>query len=234
MARKSEPNMSRTFKDVPYWVRQNREGTLTHHDHLRFGKVYYAYFPVKDEDGLPVYEDVPVYLTAYEVVHGVSYGPGLLGTLRGRTEWYTIPAKPVIPGAFKKAREALGALRPDEKIVVGYNRVRKMQKVVDRVVKDYCTEGEKFTKEDNHFRWYSSLPCTPDIPRTANHNKIYTAGMSGARSAYKDVTNGSSRARQRDILREEAKAWNSGYEVDEDATNPLTDQHRHSIYWELW
>ncbi len=209
--------MSRTDKDRPYWVKLNDEGTLVNHNHQHFGRSWYVYRPVRDERGNRVYEDVPVYRTAYEVVHGWDF-TGVRGT-------YGMPAK-----AVNEAKLLLSAGRPDEPVLIDTKRRVKFRRVQVHETYNHCTAGQRLANK--YDAWV--LPCTPELP-AGNSRKMYTCGLSKARKGYSDMRNGASRRAERDMLRSAARGWNCGEDLDNfDSLENLTAQHRHSMAWDLY
>lgn len=232
--------MSRTDKDMPYWVRLNNEGTSTDHNHLRFGMVYYRAVPVLDDEGNPVMDTHEVFLTAAQILGKEDGNYYLFGYSSRYLVGYThyVPWNDRSSTKFyetaKVTKAALMAYTrhtPDEQIAVGlYSRPRTTP-VVKFVVPDHCTAGEKITDTD---KWWGKFPCTPALPE-GNNGKAYTRGMSGPRASYRSERNGGSRALKRATLGRVAKSWNSGEEVDDfDEVERLTDQHRHSMAWDLY
>jgi hypothetical protein len=232
--------MSRTDKDMPYWVRLNNEGTSTDHDHLRFGEVYYRAVPVLDDEGNPVMDTHEVFLSATQILgkeegnyylfgyssrYSVGYAHYVPWSDRSYTTFYET-AKVV-----KAALMAYTRHTPDEQIAIGFYSRPRTTPVVKYVVKDYCTAGEKITDEN---KWVGEMPCTPRLSVQSGYS-YHTWGMSNRKAAKSREVYGGSRALKRATLGRIAKSWNSGEEVDDfDEVERLTDQHRHSMAWDLY
>jgi hypothetical protein len=213
--------MSRTDKDRPYWVKCNEEATYVWHDHQRFGEERYKNVAVKDEKGNIVYDEEPVYARAGEIYFGgYNY-----------SKYVHLPDHDR-EAVRREATDALFKARMDKPIFVGTRRTRRTERVLDFVVKDYCTEGEKYTRGGWHYN--SDLPCTPYL-EIENRKKFYVSDMSAKKHSYSRKRYSTERVTARDTLRNNAKRYNSGEDVDDwDEDVNLTAQHRHSMNWDLW
>lgn len=217
--------MSHTNKDVPYWVRLNREGVHTDHNHLQLGKEQYRRVYKHNEDGSFVYLDEPVMVTASSIIEDGD-------------DWYfrfiardhTITTK-----VRQRALELHGAGRGNELVQIGTERVAQYDLVLSYVVPDHCTEGQKLTSKDNMWGW-GEVPCTPQMA-PGKRRWVYAWGMSSKRQFLRKKHYGKERTEARGTLREATKAANSGYddwEDDFEHIEDLTNQHRHSMDWDLW
>lgn len=206
--------MSRTDKDRPWWVVNNDTAhKYTRHDHLHFGEPVYRTRRVLDKNGKPLIEEVPIIKRAFDMVHGP------FGSYSGT------------PAAVQKAKRAIGAGRPNEMIDTGITWKKHVtERVLIGYIADHCTVGEKVTEQD---RWGWLLPCTPDHDPTDKwwHHKDGSARHDFSQTYYR----GKRRA-SRDTLRKTANAYNSGTDPEdyEDDINPLTDHHKHGVWWYLW
>lgn len=214
--------MSRTDKDVPYWVRLNNEGTLTDHDHLRFGKEITQYRYVRDENGKRILNTVATVRTAREIMRTLAWNPyAYTQEIRDEAKRYTT--------------YTLGYWReynPDHQIRVGTRSYYEKGVVVTGHVRDYCTAGVKL--EDDTWRWWSELPCTPELP-AGKRRQSWTRNMSKHKTSFSRMRYSAERANRRDHFISVANHWNNGFEVDDwDENDNLTAQHRHSMAWDLY
>ena len=208
--------MSHTDKDVPYWVRLNREGTLTDHDHLHFGQSYYKRVFVKDESGQALYQTVPRTFQAREIT--------------GYMQWYGVYYTPVcqFPEPVRRlAHQYVANGEPYRQIEYGTQQAPVYEQVLYARTADHCTEGEKIAS-NARASWYA-LPCTPKLPAGA---PWYKYGSTNQHKGEHDYYYPSQRTMQRGALTSMAKRWNSGDDLedwDEDVT--LTSETYSFIYW---
>lgn len=241
--------MSRTLKDRPYWVQLN-ESAWYDHNHTHLGEVAYMYKYIKDRDGNLVCDETEWGLTATEIAEH-----GRVTHEIWRTRWEINPnylyrafgymdAKGISPyvskGVVLRARDLVFQGAGDTYLMCGtYKKVRR-ELVVSYVTADHCTEGEPVTSTNYRF-WRAGAgetinPCTP------SWRGMYEVGhtsqvrnMSKAKRGYSQEVNGHSRRVARDTLKDQANAWNSGWNVEDwDEDEDLTAQHRHSMNWMLW
>lgn len=217
--------MSHTDKDLPYWVRLNRFGKYTDHNHLDLGKTRYRRVYKHNEDGSFVYHDKDVMVSASSIILDESswYYRLLIGD-------HTITAK-----VRQRALELHGAGRGKELVQIGTERVAQYDLVVSYVVSDHCTEGQKITSKDNCWGW-GEVPCTPELP-AGKRRWSYARDMSSKRAFLRKKHFSGERTNARNTLREATKAANAGYddwEDDFEHIEVLTNQHRHSMDWDLW
>jgi len=206
--------MSHTDKDRPWWVIKNETAhKYVQHDHLHFGEPVYRSRAVRDKDGNRLFEEVPIYKTAHAMIH--TFFGGYYGT----------------PEAVQKAKRAIGAARPNEMIDTGITWKRPItERVLIGHIADHCTAGEKVTEQD---RWGFLLPCTPAM---SPEEKWWHHKDGSARHDFSQMYYRGKRRASRDILRKTANAYNSGIDPEEyeDDINPLTDHHKHGVWWYLW
>lgn len=231
--------MSRTRKDAPYWVRVNRTATSTNHDHLSVGKKVYYSRAVKDENGNVIYDETVIGLPALELAKHVcpsgfdpdSYLHSHIYLLhKAGVSYYDCRDFSIPRAIFQRARELCANGLSNEFIPLGTYQKRRTERYFDHEYKDYCTEGEP----DVAYKRESKLrnPCTPDWPYTMGP----VMGMSEKKHSYSRVHYGHERVSSRDILKNAAKGYNTGEDIEEfeDDIHSLTSQHRHSMKWDLW
>lgn len=206
--------MSRTDKDRPWWVVKNDTAhKYTRHDHLHFGEPVYRTRALRDKDGKRIFEEEPILMTAHKMVH--YYFGGSYGT----------------PEGLRRAKRAISAGHPDEMIDTGRTwRKYATERVLIGYIADHCTAGETVTEND---RWGWLLPCTPDTPP---EEKWWHHKDGSARHDFSQMYYRGKRRASRDTLRKTANAYNSGTDPEdyEDDINPLTDHHKHGVWWYLW
>jgi len=206
--------MSRTDKDVPYWVRCNREG-IVRHDHRRLGRKIYRKKRVLDEDGNPVMETHRYSMTAErmlaEVRNDTFYG------------WFSFGDE-----AKRAALEA--EQQGDLKRLIEYGTPWQSYKTEDVYIGEtYCGGDDyKFTEGRD---WHFDLSdCYPVIPAEA---PWWSYGPSAARAAEHERFYGHDRGQQRAKLTELKKRVNAGDEVDNDWDEGYDWTHHGNtfIYW---
>lgn len=214
--------MSRTDKDRPYWVRLNDDATTTYHDHDNLGEPVYHYRIVRDETGHAKTVNVPWTMSATDIVKG-----SMLGTIHGRLMWI---AKRPSEKLFQQARELHGSGRGDEQIICGYRTEVVYERYYAYTIADHCTEGERITKNTVRF---GQMPCVPVFSN--NYRFEMLRGKAGIKHHYSRVRYSRERVVTRDALGKTIRAYNAGYEVDDwDDRVSLTDQHHHSMAWDLY
>lgn len=242
--------MSRTDKDVPYWVRLNNEGTLTDHDHRHLGREITSYRDVLDKDGNQIVVEGPLYSYADAIIgefEGIRWHYGnTLYTEDGRLLYYNYKTKTLFTTSYGNYREPVirrarllhSAGRGKEFVQVGtYTHILR-EVVVIGYVADRCTAGEKQPRPDWRRRGarplYEELPCTPELPAD-NRRLRWTSGMSKHKTSFSRQRYSAERVNLRDQFVGIAKHWNNGFEVDDwDESNNLAAQHRHSMAWDLY
>ena len=217
--------MSKTFKDVPYWVRLNRDGTSTRHNHRLFGREVYHYRPVRDERGQPVYDEVPWGYTAREVVDGY---PGWTYNRWLEAQYPDPPTRMHTRYAMiYRARTMIMRGQGEELIVLGHRHQLRTEKFLAHVVKDYCTEGEKIDHSWNT-RWVK-LPCTPEI---VGEKPWYNFGTTPQRAREHEMFHSAKRTQGRKFEKRWVKEWNSGADLEDwDEDDHLTNDTHSYYYW---
>lgn len=229
--------MSRTRKDVPYWVRTNRDGIFTDHDHTRFGKTYYKNVLVRDENNNPVYETVSLYMKASDITSG-GWGPYDLRYSNGRL-FYSFRAgnkvmflkadgsglrEPIV----RRAHLLVGAGRESELVEVGSVSLLKYEQVEAYTVADHCTEGVKASRAE--YRYNGALPCTPALPASDRHWWRY--GTTKVRRGEHDSYYGYERTRERAFKNNLKNAWNSGDSIEDwDEDDNYSGTKRDYVFW---
>jgi len=213
--------MSRTDKDRPYWVKVNAEGTAIDHDHLNFGREYYRDVYVKDKHGNLIYEDRPLYRTAYVIVHGPLYAWQRYGYSGIR---YVNPGSVTNSRTFfNEARKATGSGLPDKEILVGWYRAAKTERILYKTVADHCTGAAPvvdWKRQKSVVEPYVEAPCTKALSE-AQHESAWHNG--GYRGYGVNMYHRSRRSEKRDMLKGVAKHYNAGFEVDDyDEVEKLT------------
>lgn len=227
--------MSNTFKDVPYWVRLNRDGIYTDHDHTRLGKVYYKRVYHYDENDKPIYVEEPVYARAKDIIAQGSYPAGgylphwgyLVRRYYGSVSYYKrgdgAAPEPIMREAHKRVNNG----EPDALIEVGTQSFHSYHTVESYRISDHCTEGEKLPQGD---RWGTSLPCTPELP--AKDSKWWRYASTSARKIEHENYFSATRTRERAHMGKLAKQWNSGEDIEDwDQDENLTSEKKTYIYW---
>lgn len=218
--------MSDTYKDVPYWVRLNRTGTGTRHNHHLFGREVYHWRVVRDERGQPIYDVVPWGYTAHDIVSRYA-----LGWAYGR--WWEdnypdpISRMRVHAALIERARIMVMRGQGDEMIVLGHRTQLRTERVLSFVVKDYCTAGEKIDKREN--AWWGEMPCTPEI---VGEKPWYSFGTTSQRAREHDMFHSKKRTAGRKYEKRWVKEWNSGADLEDwDEDEHLTHDVHSYYYW---
>jgi hypothetical protein len=220
--------MSHTDKDKPYWVRLNQEAKYTDHDHRHLGKTYYRRVYLHDENGDRIWEKVPVFFTADQLI---DMAHSRLNEDTGRREYYiwsTPRTKGLPDSTYRRAKELHAAGRGHELLEVGTEK-RALYRDVEVPFPDHCTEGEPVTRE------YGNMPCTPDL---IMEKRWWRYGESSERQSYLRQLHGRDRTHLRSTLRNVTKAanlrdegWEDEYEKDLlETTNP----YKNELSWLLW
>lgn len=233
--------MSRTDKDRPFWVQMNDPGNPVDHDHASLGKTVYGRKYHSNPDGTPLFKTEKVSATAEDILEAEAslYGhPHLIWgetdrvrAWHPRIDWF--PEGPVIRAARLARDNPLQG--PDTLVFVGTHEYRSFDLVELYTISEHCTEGAKATS-DNPWGWSSEVPCTPTLPSHLGGWRIQTRNKSKAKTSIRRTRNGMSRVKARDTLKDLAKNWNAGEDIEdvEDRALPLTGQHRHSMVWDLY
>ena len=228
--------MSHTDKDRPYWVKLNDNGDTTDHDHLRLGQKTYRNVPVKDEHGNLIYEVAYVERTAKDILTQYDLTQTSSYYSKFHRLYWTIQrynAEP-IPGSWSKAYKAHSAGNDDELIVTHVYQKPVTKRVLWLSYKDYCTAGEKDSRLTGRGGpQLDVLPCTPKVSGF-NWRKLQTSDKAGTKKSYSRVRYGRERTLARATLQNVIKEHNAGYEVDDFNDLPITNQHRHSMTWDLY
>lgn len=208
--------MSRTYKDRPYWVQVN-DSPRTDHNHLILGRTWYKDVPILDKHGNEIFDEAPWGFTATEIMKSYDDRDMLFGWVGRALPYHRFfsfrEVHPTVSDRkVTEARNLCALGKGDYFVTCGvYNKLR-VRKVPYSRVKDYCTAGEKYTR-NNTLRRSSleELPCTPadEVPSS------YVRWMSGPKATTRKIVNGKQRRIKRDTLNKVKNAWNSGYDVDD-------------------
>lgn len=234
--------MSRTRKDAPFWVRLNRIHTSTNHDHLNLGKKVYFSRPVLDENGDRMYDTVAIHIKASVLAKHVCPEWNTPEAYFHGSEHFRLLRKADVPSwsctdisfprnVFQRARELCANGYEDELMYIDtYERLRT-EEYLAYEYKDYCTEGEPDTQYFGRHRGLMN-PCTPNW----THDMPFPSGISRKKGFYTREHYGHERVNARDILKDVAKGYNSGEDIEEfeDDIHSTTAQHRHSMAWLNW
>lgn len=222
--------MSRTDKTRPYWVKVNDHG-VEHHDHSALGEEVWRDRDMKDEDGNPVFEELPYYFSVGDLLadKDARLDDWMWVTTRG----YVMPKRnadgtPIriwrwnkdhqvvkARGGNKVRSEAmyLRAHGGSDAVLVeaGTYKRPKQERYLAYTIPDHCTIGEK-----DHMvgRWHNANPCYMEADwdgafRTMFRYRCSCCSPQGFNTA--------KRAIARDTLKEVAKQYNSGEDDWEDA-----------------
>lgn len=217
--------MSRTDKDRPYWVRLNDEAHATWHDHEHLGEPVYHYRIVYDAEGYPETVEVPWTMSATDIVKGNPFA-----RMEGR-RYFPYENPGTNSKLLQQARELHGAGRGDEQIICGYRTMYRKERYLAYVIADHCTEGEPI---DGRSSYYSGpLPCVPEF--TGAQRYEFLRNKSKSKHFYSRMHYSHERLIARDTLSRVAREYNTGYDVEDwDGSVGLTNQHRHSMMWDLY
>jgi len=226
--------MSRTRKDVPYWVRVNRDSTHTDHDHTRLGKVVYRRVYLYNEDGTPAMHEKPIMRTAGAVVANNGWGkyhnlePFFWGN-RNRVVMFANESGRWHTDIFSEAQRLVAAGRADVEIAVGTQTFHGYETVESYRTHDHCTEGEKFaSREQSRFN-NRELPCTPELPHEA---AWWTYGSTNTRASEHNRYYSYERTRERALSRSLTNRWNSGEDLEDwDEDDVYNKTPWRFIYW---
>jgi hypothetical protein len=194
--------MSRTKKDQPYWVRENNEGTLTSHDHLKCGKTVYKRKYIRDEDGNLVYER-NIYI-------------------RSGFNWMKSYENNVSYSEYRAHPEKYADYWFEEEVDLGWKV--KYEMVEDFTYSTECTAGQKIDKK-NHQRLRIDIPCTPMLP--PEMRRYHESAYKIDRRHY----NGGQRAGARDMLRGFTKEYNASGDFDDSDVNTAQHRHSISWWY---
>lgn len=217
--------MSNTFKDVPYWVRLNRDGTATRHNHEMFGREVYHFRFIRDERGRQIYDEVPWGYTAREVTSGhLGWTYNRWATFQYPDELSRMRARYAL---IDRARIMMTRGEGDEMIVLGHRTVVRTERHLAYVVKDYCTAGEKIDKREN--TWWGEMPCTPEI---VGERPWYGYGTTSQRAEEHELYHTKKRTTGRKFEKRWVKEWNSGADLEDwDEDEHLTNDTHSYYYW---
>ena len=229
--------MSRTRKDVPYWVRLNRDGIYTDHDHTRFGRIHYKRVYLYNEDNTPVMASEPVMRSVSDILGGgfryfeyiyprfYNYAPS------GVYHSHNVYMFKTENGCYRKdilseAQRLNARGLTSYKLHVGVITYHDYKKVEDSRLADHCTEGEKLLGPDSA---YYMMPCTPELPPG---QKWWYYGSTTAREMEHDDYYSYERTRVRARTQNLKKRWNSGEDVDDwDEDASYTGTKRRYTFW---
>lgn len=235
--------MSRTDKDRPFWVQMNDPGNPVDHDHTSLGKTVYGrkylYNPDKSkvlvEEELFVSADSIIRTNTGETVCFPNY-MRFAQNSDGHSIWLGLDAD-YYPyrKVLKAAHVAKGKYGGEKLVALGTRTIHAYEIVLLYTISEHCTEGAKATS-DNPWGWSSETPCAPTLPSHLGGWRIQTRNKSKAKTSIRRTRNGMSRVKARDTLKDLAKNWNAGEDIEdvEDRALPLTGQHRHSMVWDLY
>jgi len=236
--------MSRTDKDRPFWVQINDPGNPVDHDHSHLGETVYGRKYLYNPDKSKVMVEEEFFATADAIIrtytHDTSFfsylphpsasnSDGLYIWLSGDYEYY--PSRTVL----KAAHVTKGKYGGDTLMPMGKRTIHAYEITLLYTIPDHCTEGAKATL-DNPWGWSREAPCTPTLPSHLGGWSLQSRNRSKAKTSIRRTRNGMSRVRARDTLKDLAKNWNAGEDIEdvEDRALPLTGQHRHSMLWDLY
>lgn len=229
-------HMSRTLKDRPYWVKLN-DSTVTDHDHLNLGRTYYKTKIVLDKDGNEIYDETVWGFTATEIALAYTSDSSLnfIQAYNRRLKWYRFFSwnedHPHISNAIiDQAKRLHNSGAGSNFLECGTYQKRRTEQVVYRQMKDYCTEGERYTSKWDS-RHSGELPCTPSWDGIRQN--FWYSDMAGPKASIRREINGIHRRLERDTLNRMRDQWNSGWDVDDyDEDVDFTTSQPHN--WGNW
>jgi hypothetical protein len=227
--------MSKTDSTRPYWVKLNQDGTLTDHDHTRFGEVVKKRIYRYQENGTPIYETGKYFMSANNVLAENAWRRvGVPGRIwRSEVEFFYDLSENEFSRKFtepiiRQAHKLVDQGRGGEAIIhVGDYRHRVYDEVVLFTVADYCTEGEKIDCREHS--WRGPLPCTPDLPH--RRYGTYWENPPGLREFERNEKR-SEKSRVNRSLDRAARAYNGGGDVwDYDQDQHMRQSFRRDSAW---
>jgi hypothetical protein len=216
--------LSRTDKDRPYWVKTRDEG-VPHHDHTRLGEAIWHTKYFRDDEGNPIIERVPYYLSAKHIIAEYQrpkvprdymdswYAMNTISGARSPENSYlylNVKSDSVNRRkegeVFAEAFEAMELGDHTKLIMAGTYSRQKREAYIAGYVADHCTIDE----DEPRGSLYRQYPCY----MTWNlGNSMFRCSCD---SCNPGVNYSGVRREKRDILRKAIKAYNSGDEDWED------------------
>ncbi len=159
--------MSRTRKDRPYRIKVNEDGCYreAHHHHERFGEKITRTVYLRDNKGKIIFEEqdkveivrfARVPRLIYKEYKVETFGP--TSSLLYINGWMNVRVPEINPLWLERER-LLAEGKGWEEMVTGKKQVPKTIKVVEKVVKDYCTVNEPWDGD-----WWGENPCYKGLP----------------------------------------------------------------------
>lgn len=222
--------MSRTDKTRPYWVKVQDHG-VEHHDHSRLGEEVWYSRNMVDEDGNPVFEELPYFHSVGDLLASKDErladwswvtDRGLTIPKRGEDgkelriwRWnreYQVTKTRIENKARNDAMYLRAHGHPDTALVeAGTYKRPKQERYLAYTVPDRCTIDDKPNMVS---RWSNANPCYMEADWDGAFRTMFRYRCS---CCSPQGYNAAKRAIARDTLKEVAKQYNSGEDDWEDA-----------------